>query len=416
MVRTDLRRSIEPILEGLLVLFLCVIPYFLFFTERRQSIWDHAAIVLLLIWRFALRAEPERTIPRHIVVIAALYAVSFGISAVLSENAYRYPPELNALRLILLAGLLFTAPISGKNRKIVIAVFFVAAAIAGSAGILQHFGIIFPKAYFARGFSPHHILYAGMLAFVCGSAAIMLFIHGNWPFRALRDRWFLMIVMLCTFGGVLFSVSRGVWIALVISVVITMFLYNVRKGIILSLALAVLLSGVFLSSSALRQRSASIVTSFSTEHERGSTWTRIELWKGSLLIFKESPAFGTGLWDYETDIERLIGEKKIKPTNVKMHAHNQFLHALATRGLTGLVLTVMLLGSLIRWGWMLAREPGGVGGHLIIMSTLIIVIGGLTEVTLDVTLYAFAYWFTIGMLGPYALTSRAAKENSPVRA
>jgi O-antigen ligase len=398
--RPAMRAKLETLLEYILVVALCFIPYMLFFSIRLKSVFDYLSIALLLIWRFLLRNEQARPIPRHFLVIAGLYATSFLVSAAISDNGQRYPPELNSLRIILLAGLLYTAPISAKGRKLIITVFFIVAAASGIVGTFQYFFDL-PASGVPSGYVLHHIAYAGMLAFACGSATIMLFVRGNRLYQSTHARVFLVIAILCMTSGILLSQARGVWLAFFIAIVVTAVLYDPRKGIVFFIALLLVLTMIFSFSDSLRQRAVSIVTSFSTEDETGSTGNRLELWKGSLMIFLESPIFGTGLWDFDTDIEKLIKDAKIKDVPVKCHAHNIYLHLLATRGAVGLTAAVALLVALLWRGLLLSREQRGIGGFFIIYCTLVIMLGGLTEASLlDGGPYAFTFWYSIGLLGP----------------
>ena len=84
-----------------------------------------------------------------------------------------------------------------------------------------------------------------------------------------------------------------------------------------------------------------------------------------------------------------------------MHAHNIYMHALATRGLIGFALTVGLFVVLITWGMRSIRDGGGIGGYIIILSTVLAIVGGLTEINLDINKFLAAYCLTIGLLGPY---------------
>ena len=88
------------------------------------------------------------------------------------------------------------------------------------------------------------------------------------------------------------------------------------------------------------------------------------------------------------------------------HAHNLYFHTLATQGAVGILTTCALLASLLWWAMQLIRAPEGSGGYIILMGTLIIAIGGLTEVSLaGGSGYSFAFWFSLGLIGPYPLTA-----------
>lgn len=399
-------RSANIVVEWLIVAMLCGIPFTIYFTSRLKSLFDYGALFLLVVWMFVLHRHPQRSIPKHLIVLVGLYMLSFVISVLISDHGEHYPPAFNSLRIPILAGFLFIAPLRPWSRKIVVTVFLLCAGIAGIAGILQDLGSL-PIAPILSGrpsgFTPHPITYAAILAFACGASGIMLFIKGAWPYRSRAERVFLLVIFVLTASGILFSQSRGVWIALVVGLIFVAFINDVRKGAYAAITLAIVMSVIFATNGELRQRGASIVTSIYTEDETGSTGNRIELWKGSALIFEEAPLFGTGIWDFDADIKRLISEMKLKNMTFTCHAHNLFFHTLATRGAVGLTTTVALLASLLLWAMRLVRSPYGTGGYIIMLSTIIIIVGGLTEVSLaENSLYSFAYWFSIGLIGPYA--------------
>jgi O-antigen ligase len=389
-------------IQPIIVLTLVVLAGTIFFTDRRASVFDALPIGAFLAWRFIFRKEPQLALPNSLIAWTVLYLASCFVGALMSGDQNW---QLNEFRRrythVFVAGLLFTAPLSIKNRKIVILSFFVAGAIAGAVGILQYFGLIYEQWPRPHGFSAHPILYAELLAFVCGSAIIMLFIDKEDLFRSPGGRFLLIVIVFSTFGGILASGSRGVWIALAVACLVTLLLYNRRKAatFILS-AIAVCILALLLSS-ALRERASSIVTSLYTEDEKGSTGTRLELWKGSLLIFKEHPLFGVGTGNYQSSIEDFVHRKRIKEPLVAMHAHNIFFQALATRGIIGLVLTAGFFFALIKWGMREIDDYRQIGGYIIVLSGILTIIGGLTENNTEHAKYLAAFCFTIGLLGPY---------------
>jgi O-antigen ligase len=156
---------------------------------------------------------------------------------------------------------------------------------------------------------------------------------------------------------------------------------------------------IFSLSSTLKHRVSSIVTSVSAEDERGSTGNRIELWKGALIIFKKSPLLGTGIGDFTADINELIAAGEIKKVPVTDHAHNIFLQSLATQGIVGLLILLSLFTILLWWSVHEIKDHGIPGGYIIMMSTLLTLLEGLTENNIGISKFIAAYCLTIGLLG-----------------
>jgi O-antigen ligase len=255
-----------------------------------------------------------------------------------------------------------------------------------------------------HGFSTHPILFAADLAFVCGSSLIMLLI-GHDVFADRKEKYFLIIVAVLTFISIVLSQSRGVWIALFAACPAVIFLYNRKKALIFFLSLTAIIILLLSVSGNIRQRALSIVTSIYTEDEKGDTGNRLELWKGALVIFKEHPLLGTGYGDFQGDIKSLIVENKLKDMPVTLYAHNIFLQALATRGIIGFVILLSLFASLVVWGIKKAgSDSDTIGGYIILLSTLLTIIGGLTENNIEIHRFLAAYSFTVGLIGPYRST------------
>ncbi len=400
----EIKKSIQRFIKFediILIIPLSILIFRIFFSQRRASVFDLVALGILLAWRFYYRHNPHRPLPKFLFVSVLLYMTSDLIGALLSDNQYWELTELRKYVHVFIGGLLFTTPIEERTRKILIILFFIAAAAAGFQGILQ----LFNAGVRAQGSLPHSILYAETLALVCGSAIFMMFFHNRNVFESKIGLFFLLIVLILVFGGILSSQSRGVWIALLVASAVTLSLYDRRKTVLFLACIIAVSSVIFYFRIDLREKTKSIITSVYTEDENGSTGTRIELWKGALLIFKESPLLGAGAGNFELNIKRLIQEKKLKQMPIMVHAHNIFLQALATRGMIGFTVLITIFISLIKWG-MSEIAAGRIGGYIIIFATILTIVGGLTEDNLGTTKYLAAYCFTVGFLG----SSELAKE------
>jgi hypothetical protein len=388
-------------MENTLTVLLSGFAISIFFTKTGISIFGLAGILFIVVWKYFIKYEQMNFIPRPVFWLTMLFFLDLVLSAALSDNSKWAFSELGKYRHILFGGLVFIAPLSNENRKKIIIVFFISAAIDASAGILQYFNIIISKGYDRPyGFSSHPILFAADLAFVCGSAVLMLFIRND-IFITIKEKYFLVVVTLLTLSGILLSQSRGAWIAIFSACTIVLFMYRRRKAVVFLILLVTLTGTVISFSDTLRQRVVSIVTSLYTENEQGSTGGRLEIWKGSLALFKEKPILGVGYGDFRKNIKRLVDEKKLKDVSYIVHAHNIFFQVLATRGITGFIILLSLFTSLIIWGKKEIRYRGGIGGYIIILSALLTIVGGLTENNIEIHRFLAICGFTIGLIGPY---------------
>lgn len=390
----------EKHIETALLIALGGFSVSLFFSQTGISVFGPLSLVLLVILRLRESRTPihpalkRKTVPLFVVVAVSLFTLDVLFGAFLSENRLRGFNELKKYWNVLLCGMLYTCSLTDGRRRIVAAVFFSAAGAAGAVGMSQ----FILHSTRAHGFA-HPIHFATVLSFACAAALMMLFIKND-AFRGKGWSVFLLATATATFGGMLLSQTRGVWIAFSLSIVIALSLHSLKKAAILAAVLAMLLSLTFAFSVTLSERASSIYTSYFSENEQGSTGNRVELWKGAVMIFKESPVFGTGTGDFTIDIERLISEGRIRNAEVRSHAHSIYFQWLSTQGLAGLVLLVLLFLSLIWWGLQGIRQ-GDVGGYIIVLATLIIAIGGLTENNIGISKIFSAYCVTVGLIGGF---------------
>lgn len=81
--------------------------------------------------------------------------------------------------------------------------------------------------------------------------------------------------------------------------------------------------------------------------ENGDTSTsisiRLELWRGALMAGREHPLLGIGYRDHNAYLEQKIAEGELKPYVVNnRHTHNDYLAALQSRGIPGLILQLLI--------------------------------------------------------------------------
>lgn len=402
----------DDLIEKFLVISLVGFSITTFFSAYDRGyfyFFSVLSLIVLLFWRYILKYISFNPLPKPLFIVSLLFILLTSASALMSDSQYWAFLFLRQYRFLILGGLLFTAPLRYSYRKHIVVIFFISAAIAGGIGILQYFGFAWASDR-PSGFSGNAIIYAPILAVACTASIIMIFLPKTDLLFSKKEFYFLMIVAFLTLSGVILAQTRGAWLALFAASVITLFLYDRRKAFICFFSFVTLFVIIFLTSSALKQRAASIVTSFYTEDETGSTGSRLELWKGSLLIFKEHPVLGTGLGDFRSDIEKLISDKKLKQIVTTCHAHNIYLQVLATRGVIGLTLLGALFIFLMRWGIKRIRENPGIGGYVIVLSTLVIMINGLTANCIEDTQFVAASSLVIGLLGPFGV--EASNQNS----
>jgi O-antigen ligase len=401
----------ENIIENVLLVTLALLSISLFFSQSGISIFGPLSLLLLIIWRYVFKYKPAKHLPGYLVLVVMVFMLNVFLGGIMSDNHAKGLSELKKYWNVFLCALLFTCAMSDINRKRLIIVFFFAASMAGLVGIFQNFGIFFEKweGWRAHGFM-HPIHYAGILAFACATSLMLLLIPNN-IFFSFKTRLFLVVSALLSFAGILFSQTRGVWLALFASCLIVFFIYNYKKAVVGLVLMTLLSVSIFASSDTLKQRAQSIVNSarnFYSEDKSIMKPERYDIWKGALLIFKDSPVFGTGTGDFEDDMNRLIDEEKIRGGIKRQHAHSIYFQWLSTQGMVGLISLLLLLASLTHWG-MGEIKRGSTGGYVIILAVFLMATGGLTENNIGISKYFSAWCFTMGLFGGGSLSMSREK-------
>ena len=402
---------IDRKIEKILVITLSGLALSIFVSKTGVGFFGLSSLLLMLKWRFAEKYKWTNRLPRILLALTIFFLLDLLVSAILSDNHSIAFHELTKHRHLFIGGLLFLAPMAEEDRKKIITVFFIGAALDGLTGILQHFDILQKGAYDQpHGLASHPIQYALNLSFICGSAILMLLMRRH--IESKKYILFLIVTISLTLGAIVLTMSRGAWLAFFIAFTIVIFLYDRKKARAFLFVMIPIFFLVFSLNDNIKKRAFSIVTSFYTESETGSVGNRLELWKGALLIFKQSPVFGTGYGDFELDIKKLISEKKLKPISSTVYAHNIFFQALATRGIIGLALLVSFFVVLLKWGLREIETRDSIGGYVIILSTLITIVGGLSENDIEISKFLIAYCFTLGLIGPFG--AKVLKTNNGV--
>jgi len=155
---------------------------------------------------------------------------------------------------------------------------------------------------------------------------------------------YLITVMVTAF---IFSMSRGAWFSLGISMALMASLfYNRgmadRRFFITLLVIAII--GFFIINSINMKLFLNRLASY-----RDLTFSgRVEIWKGTLKVIRESPFFGTGLGMF------IYHFPKYRPEGLNMfvnYAHNDYLQVMAEMGIFGLICMVYMIFLIIKKGF-----------------------------------------------------------------
>jgi O-antigen ligase len=195
-----------------------------------------------------------------------------------------------------------------------------------------------------NAFGPIQLCFSGILLLS------FIYISGSW------QRSVALIGFVLAISTVIFSLSRNTWFTLaVLSLFFVFYLARsqpIWKKTALAMGILLLLSSSYLLPIVKFRidNSISNLSAFfaSDDYEDVSRTTsfgiRTELWRTGWYIFLENPVTGAGLGSFQMMARENWQRYKVNKfvSNFK-YAHNQYIAALATRGIPGLILLLMVL-------------------------------------------------------------------------
>lgn len=205
---------------------------------------------------------------------------------------------------------------------------------------------------------PYHKIIFGdsaMLIVALLAAALLTVLDAAWQ-RALA-----VAALLLALYAMLLSATRGAWLYAPIMLALLAWLYRHRLGArawrgaglaLLAVALLLALARPAALVAPLAQ-GVDDVRTFLTDPGAVTSWgLRLNMWRNSLLIWREQPLLGTGIGDFRHDSQQLVaqGVSLNDAAADFSHAHSIYFDALATMGLAGLV---VLLAALLVLPWRL---------------------------------------------------------------
>lgn len=91
------------------------------------------------------------------------------------------------------------------------------------------------------------------------------------------------------------------------------------------------------------------IVAYDQHHQATSSGIRIELWRRTLPMIASAPVFGHGLHQWEPLYRRSIEDMPNRQAFMMGHPHQELLLILAEQGVAGLVVYLLLLGTLARY-------------------------------------------------------------------
>lgn len=263
--------------------------------------------------------------------------------------------------------------------------------LRGKAANLTPFWFGREEGFRSQAFFPSGITYAHNVAFPLTILTVWL----AEPSATWQKRSVLFVGWGCLVFALLFSLTRGVWLAYLF----VLGALAVAKGGKTALAIAggmVLLgAALFVSSPGVRERAMHTF-------DINTNLPRSQIWLANIDMIKERPLFGWGYGNYK----RFRGAyyQRYPQADTTAHAHNNFLQMGVDVGLVGLAAFLWVFWSILVRGWWtyqrLRHEAGPLrtltlGGLLSIVGFLV---GGLTQYNFGDAEVVIVMWAMAGVL------------------
>lgn len=297
----------------------------------------------------------QHTSPMDPYVLVFLFiAVAVTIFSVNPAVSFygQYERQIGLVTILMLGLIYFYSRVvledESRLRKLIL-VMETAAVLVSVYAILQRFGIdpldIQPPGVKRPvSFSGNAVFAGGFLSLVLPFAILNTSLKKN---KILRITFPVLI-----FSGILVTGTRSAYLAVLTAVISIALLYpllkekpgklRIPKRSLISIT-AVLFAGVLFI---LLFPENQFVKRFLSIFAEGDN-TRMYLWRDSLNIFYEYPLFGPGIGMFPNALEEYysIRLKKDEILRIFDNAHNNYLHALCTMGVTGFLSYTLMLAS-----------------------------------------------------------------------
>ena len=226
-----------------------------------------------------------------------------------------------------------------KKRKLILNLFLFATSVATISGLIA----------LKTGFNPLKMkdachptracgLYGMYMTYGYGISLFMILVSGMIvqyrKIKHLVPMWFLSLVWLINFAGLIFSFARGAWLGFILALPFLFFKKHKKGFLITGLCGVVLLGSAFLGSEKVRN----VFTK-----RQGSNEQRIAFYHTAYMAFKEKPVFGWGYRNFEANSKQIKIRHKLKHQHFGGHAHNNLLEHLASTGGLGFLVTLAFM-------------------------------------------------------------------------
>lgn len=202
--------------------------------------------------------------------------------------------------------------------------------------------------------------------------------------------------ILCVVAGLLGNQSRAAWLACMLTTIVSLSRYVLKKKKILlsSLVVIILCVGFFGANPTYVKRLESSTNITTNE----SNLDRLRMWGGALEMYKTHPVTGVGLNGFKREY-KVYAKSHPEIKHTFSHAHNNFMHLLAetgTPGALGYVFFVFYFLITSGRNWLKQKDPY----DLIIFTSVtgFMLLFGQVEYIIDNSSAIRLFWFVVAIM------------------
>jgi len=244
----------------------------------------------------------------------------------------------------------------------------------------------------AVSFSGNH-MHAGGLLMLLSVAMSAYALHYIREFgRNKKQALIFTAAFLLSAAGLLFTFTRGSWIAAFTGVFISALLVN-RKAVF-ALVIAVLVAGFIMKDTSFMQR---FISSFNA-NKGTSASERVMMWKSGINIIRDNPVTGIGT----ANLGKVYEKYRNPEANEKEqgHLHNNIIQLGVINGIPGIMLYLALFGALLAAAVKNFSMSSGIkkaAAAAAVSAITAFFFNGFFEYNIFSSQVALLFWFIIGM-------------------
>ncbi len=387
-------------LDTITLLSLCVMIFTLPFSKSMMEIFFIVALISWILGK-RLSLKPVSTplnLPLYLFALLGFLSVLISPSVSLSLKAF----FSKLLKIIILYFIVVEAVNSKKKVAVILITFLFSAIIVGVDGIFQLIrGVDFIRQYptisrISGPFdNPNNL--AAWLTAVVPPCLCLLYFGGKNLSKKIKPLLFFSTIILV--ACLVLTYTRGAWIAVTLSLILTGILLKSKKLVIITILAVTLL--LFFSTKSVKERTVSIVTD--------SQNIRTGLWQEAAMIIKDFPFLGCGLNAYS-----IVAPKYKIAEGGGVYPHNSYLQMAAETGLLGLGAFLWIIVTVFENSLANLKKINDKFYNALLIGLLAGLFAFLAHSFVDTNFYSLQFrylmWFIIGLI--VAVQRIALKEES----